>query len=265
MQFNVGADKKPKKINDFGEVTFEKYVTGTLTETTVTQEECESYGFIYYDSKCWIKDKDSLEFVQPNNIIEAAVKSNISPASSHSLIVGSYNNLSGNVTNSIIAGSGALATIKNTIVLGGNATGDLPGQRQSTVVMFGRQTTVGTNKGAYINNTTNKYYPVMRNSAIYFHCDVLALRVGGSSGSGGVGDYASWVERGVIINQDDTLSISRERDAIKSSGTVTGWQPTAAVIDDNLYIKVKGAADMTIEWSITARLTQILTNVSLTP
>jgi hypothetical protein len=97
---------------------------------------------------------------------------------------------------------------------------------------------------------------------MYFHADVIALRVGGT-GSGNLGDYASWVERGVIINESGTLSVNRERDAIKSNGTVSNWQPTGIVSGTNFAMRVRGATDVTIEWCSNITFTQIKTGVAL--
>ena len=130
--------------------------------------------------------------------------------------------------------------------------------------MFGGQTTNGTNTTSNMNNTTNSFFPVPDNTGIYFHAEVIAIRVGGSSGSGAVGDYASWVERGVVINKDGTVSINRDRDAIKSSGTVTGWQPTGIVTSSTYFtLRVRGASNMTIEWAATVSMTQMKTGVVL--
>jgi len=98
---------------------------------------------------------------------------------------------------------------------------------------------------------------------MYFHADVIAVRVGGESEEGAVGDYASWVERGVVINKRGTLSIQRERDAIKSSGTVTDWRPTANFTGTNFRLTVRGETDEIIEWCSNITFTQIKTGVNL--
>ena len=116
--------------------------------------------------------------------------------------------------------------------------------------------------GEYLNNITDNYFTIPDNTAMYFHADVLAVRVGGT-GAGSTGDFASFVERGVVINKSGTLSISRERDAIKSSGTVTNWRPTATVNGTNFIMDVRGATDVTIEWASNIRFTQIKTGVAL--
>jgi len=100
---------------------------------------------------------------------------------------------------------------------------------------------------------------------MYFHADVLAVRVGGTDTSGGgvVGDFGSWVERGVIINKSGVLSISRERDVIKHSGHTTNWQPTGIVSGTNFAMRVRGHADTIIEWASNITFTEIRTGVTL--
>ena len=86
------------------------------------------------------------------------------------------------------------------------------------------------------------------NTILYFHADVIAVRIGGVA-SGNVGDYASWVERGVIINKSGTVTVNRERDMVKRSGTnVNSWQPTGIATGTNFAIRVRGYTGETIEW-----------------
>jgi len=134
-------------------------------------------------------------------------------------------------------------------------------------LMYGRQTTQGTETDSYLNNLQNNYFQPPENSIFYFHADVIAVRVGHTGGgdppAGSVGDYASWVERGVLINQSGTLRVNREKDAIKSNGTVTDWRPRSDVSGSNFIIKVRGETDVTIEWNCYVRMTQIQTSVAL--
>ena len=97
---------------------------------------------------------------------------------------------------------------------------------------------------------------------MYFHADVVAVRVGGTN-TGNTGDFASFVERGVVINKSGTLSIERERDAIKSSGTVTDWRPVANISGTNFRMTVRGETDVTVEWCSNITFTQIKTGVAL--
>jgi hypothetical protein len=136
--------------------------------------------------------------------------------------------------------------------------------RQMTYLMFGKQTTDGNTKAANLNNTSGTFYVVPLNSASYFQCDVVAVRTGGTSTTGAIGDTASWTEKGVFtnVNQEGGLSISRERDTVRSIGTgTTNWRPTAVVgnTNGNFNLNVRGTTDMIIEWAITVRITQIKT------
>ena len=189
-----------------------------------------------------------------NNTVRGLCRNNI--------VTGNNNEIARSINNVGVYGTLGEVTATNSIVLGGNASGDSLGERQTMTMLFGRQTDVGTNKASFLNNTTDSYFPVPTDTILFFHAYVVAVRVGGSAG-GSVGDFASWVERGVVINKSGTLSVSRERDAIKSSGTVTGWQPTGAILGTDFYVKVRGAANMTIEWASTVTFTQIKTGVAL--
>ena len=185
--------------------------------------------------------------------------------SRNNIIVGNKNEIANGVNNANVYGTLGEATADNSIVLGGNVATDLLGERQSIQVLYGTQTTNGTNTVSYLNNTTDKLLAVPENAVMYFHADVVAVRVGGTDTSGGgvVGDFASWVERGVIINKSGTLSIERERDAIKHSGHTTNWQPTGIVSGTNFAMRVRGHADTTIEWCSNITFTQIKTGVTL--
>ena len=102
------------------------------------------------------------------------------------------------------------------------------------------------------------------NTAIYFQSETLAVRVAGSAVAGAVGDYKSWVERGVVKNAAGTLSIQRSRTSPASSGRTTSWSPVYSVSGTNFLQTVTGKADMTLEWASTIRITQIKTSVTLT-
>ena len=65
------------------------------------------------------------------------------------------------------------------------------------------------------------------------------------------------------VNKSGTLSISRERDAIKSSGTVTDWRPVANVSGTNFRMTVRGETDVIVEWCSNITFTQIKTGVAL--
>jgi len=135
--------------------------------------------------------------------------------------------------------------------------------KQSIQLIYGLQTTDNTNNSSFLNSVTDSLFAIPDNSIMYFHADIVAVRVGGLSRTGAVGDYGSWVERGVIINKSGNVTINRERDTIKSSGVITNWQPTGIVSGTNFAMRVRGNTDMIIEWASNITFTEIKTGVEL--
>ena len=275
----TGFNVKPSTISIIGYVSF----TDGTNEVTPNQLQCEAYGYTYNEAEgtcsafrynsnlnIAVANENNKTFgagntteVGTNNTIIMGESNTVRGSSRNSIVTGSQNEIVYGINNASVSGTLGEVTADNSTVLGGNAFDDALGKRQKVTVLFGRQTSTSGNKASYMNNTTNSYFPVPENAILFFHAYVVAIRVGGVSLTGGTGDYASWVERGVVINKSGTLSIQRERDAIKSSGGVSGWQPTAAVLGTDFYVKVKGANLMTIEWALTVSFTQIKTGVTL--
>lgn len=269
---------KPAYISPTGIVTFQDSAGNYIPPN---QSQCEAYGYTYNKDKgtCEAfnyfpheiyKDETSIKVGQDNytgigtdNALISGTNNHIEGFSTNSFIIGESNLLNRAVNNSSITGTLGNATAQNSIVLGGNSLADTTGKRQLTFCMYGGQTTGSGTLSSYLNSVSGEYYVVPENAAIYFQADVLAVRIGGSSGSGAVGDFGSWIERGVVINKSGTLSIARERVTVQDSGTTTNWRPTAAVASSNFKINIRGAADMTIDWSISMKLTQLQTSVAL--
>jgi hypothetical protein len=176
------------------------------------------------------------------------------------LIDGEHNRVEPLINNSSVMGVKGNSLASNTFTLGGNQATDLVGERQVTYVMYGKKTDDGVAVASDMNNLSGSLYPVPLNAGVYVHCDILAIRVGGTA-TGTIGDFASWTERGVGLNRAGEASMTRVRESIVSSGTTTGWEPTAVIsLDGDFGITVQGAANMDIEWVITARITQLLTD-----
>ena len=276
-----GFDVKPSSTSVLGVVTF----TDGTNDITPNQLQCEAYGYTYNkaDGTCStfryntnlnrsfsnesnkVQGANNTTETGTNNTLIIGQNNTVKGLSRNNIIVGNKNEIANGVSNANVYGTFGEATADNSIVLGGNVATDLLGERQSIQVLYGTQTTNGTNTVSYLNNTTDKLLAVPENAVMYFHADVVAVRVGGTdtSGGGAVGDFASWVERGVIINKSGTLSIERERDAIKHSGHTTNWQPTGIVSGTNFAMRVRGHADTTIEWCSNITFTQIKTGVAL--
>jgi len=278
IPYLTGFDVKPAATSPTGVVTF----TDGTNPVTPNQLQCEAYGYTYNKATgtCSIfryntnlnrsfsnisnklQGAGNTTETGTNNTYIIGENNTVKGFSRNNIVVGNNNEIANGVNNANVYGTLGEATADNSIVLGGNTTADNLGERQSIQVIYGTQTTNGTNTVSYLNNTTDKLLAVPENAVMYFHADVIAVRVGGT-GTGNLGDYASWVERGVIINESGSLSISRERDAIKSNGSVSNWQPTGIVSGTDFAMRVRGATDVTIEWCSNITFTQIKTGVAL--
>ena len=278
IPYLTGFDVKPLSTSSLGIVIF----TDGTNAVIPNQLQCEAYGYTYDKASgtCSIFrfntnlnrsfSNESNKIQGANNTTETGTNNTqiigenntVKGLSRNNIVVGSNNEIANGVNNANVYGTLGEATADNSIVLGGNASTDNLAERQSIHLIYGTQTTAGGTVDSYLNNITDNYFTIPVNTAMYFHADVLAVRVGGT-GTGSTGDFASFVERGVVINKSGTLSVSRERDAIKSSGTVTNWRPTATVDGTNFIIDVRGATDVTIEWCSNIRFTQIKTGVAL--
>ena len=269
----------PNGVTVLGLVTF---ADQDGNEVTPNQVQCEAYGYTYdidSDTCRAFRYNPNLTKTFNNfsnsvngagNVIETGAvntyilgeENTVRNLSRNNIVIGNKNEVARNINNTNVYGVLGEATATNSIVLGGNAYGDNLGERQSIQLMYGTQTTAGSTVDSYLNNTTDSYFAIPDDTIMYFHADVIAVRVAGTN-TGSLGDYASWVERGVVINKSGTLSIQRERDAIKSSGTVTDWRPTADVDGTNFVMTVRGETDVTVEWNSNITFTQIKTGVAL--
>ena len=278
IPYLTGFNLKPLATSTLGIVTF----TDGTNEIIPNQLQCEAYGYTYNKqtgtcSTFRFNTNLDRNFNSINNKVEGTGNSTetgtnntyiigenntVKGLSRNNIVVGNNNEIANGVNNANVSGTLGEATADNSIVLGGNNGTDTLGERQSIQLLYGLQTTDGVNTVSFLNNTTDSLFAIPDNTIMYFHADVVAVRVGGTA-AGNVGDYASFVERGVIINESGTVTINRERDSIKSNGTVTGWQPTGIVSGTSFAMRVKGATDMTVEWCSNITFTQIKTGVAL--
>tara|TARA_R110000824_G_scaffold33044_3_gene106332 strand:+ start:1916 stop:2782 length:867 start_codon:yes stop_codon:yes gene_type:complete len=281
LPYLTGYSVKPYSVSTLGYVLF---TDGTNIDLQTNQATCEAYGYTYNIASGTCSSYRYNANLEGNigninnkingprnttelgtNTVQINGTSNTARGfNTNCLINGSHNEISNGVNNASVYGTLGEATAENSIVLGGNTPAADLGKKQSIHLMYGRQTITSGWVASYLNNTTGSFFNVPDNTAMYFHADVLAVRIGGT-GTGNPGDFASWVERGVIINKSGVTSIVRERDTIKSSGTVTGWLVSGSVSgsNTNFLLNVKGAANVTIEWAGNIRFTQIKTGVAL--
>ena len=279
IPYLTGFDVKPSFTSSLGVVTF----TDGTNSLRPNQLQCEAYGYTYDKAsgtcsifrfntninRSFSNESNKLQGTGnttetgTNNTYIIGENNTVKGLSRNNIVVGNNNEIANGVNNANVYGTLGEATADNSIVLGGNASGDSLGERQTMTFIYGKTTTDNSTVDAFLNNTTDSYFVVPENTAIYFQSETLAVRVGGSSGSGAVGDFKSWVERGVVINKSGTLSIQRSRTSPASSGTTTGWSPINSVSGTNFLQTVKGANNMDIEWTSTIRMTQIKTGVAL--
>ena len=273
---------RPGYIEENGLVKFTDGV-GTVFPT---QEQCEQYGYKYNPKTgaCTAYESSLDLIVNFDNITSkqsvSGTNNQIASKSENEHVIGNDNTVGSNSNNNYIIGnrhtvyssnSNSLAigeygevTGSNQFVIGGNQPED-DGARQSIRCIYGIQTTDNSTKASGLNNKTGQRFIVPNNSICYFHAETIAVRIGGSSASGSLGDYGTWVERGVMLNNGGTGSIQRERDTIKTSGTITNWRILAqsgAIVsgsrdnnDLSLSLTCRGQTNMTIEWICNVQIT----------
>ena len=276
IQYITGFTVKPLTVSSLGVVSF----TDGTNQVEPNQLQCEAYGYTYnkVTGTCsTFKYNTNLNRVVANennrtygssnatetgtnNSLVMGESNTIKGFSRNNIIIGNNNEIANGVNNANVYGTKGQATADNSIVLGGNDLTDFLGERQYTVLMYGKQTTTSGTSASYLNSITDNYFKIEADTAFFFHCDILAVRTGGTA-DGIVGDFASWNEKGVVSNVKVTsdIRLGRSRTTLPSDGDVTGWRPTVAVSGTDFVVNVKGAADMTIDWVITVKMTQIKT------
>jgi len=271
---------KPNAISADGVVTF----TDGTNNVTPNQLQCERYGYTYdnttrtcraflYKREINVVSKFASNNVQgdDNTIVQGAnntyvmgEKNQIQTGSRNNIVVGTNNVMNTKIKNSAMFGVGANGVIDGAMIFGGNSLTERAGTRQTITLMYGCETTGGTTRDSFINNTELKFFQPEVNRVYYFQSETLAVRVGGSSASGSIGDFKAWVERGVVVcDNSGNLSIDRSRTSPASSGAVSGWSPINAVSAPNFRQTVTGATDMTINWVSTIRFMQIFSGASI--
>ena len=274
-----GYPIKPATISGTGIVTF----TDGRYSVEPNQQQCEAYGYTYnpITGTCnaftfstnlnpainnetnIVSGQGNVTGVGTGNTHIIGQSNEVLEPTRNNLIVGSQNQITYTVDNTASFGTLGEVTATNSIVLGGNAGTDILGERQNITLIYGVQTPSNVPALANLNNTVDSFFQPIENSVFYFQSEILAVRVGGANLGGAVGDYKSWVERGVVKNASGTLSISRSQTAIVDSGSTTGWSTENTVSGSDFELSVTGARQMILEWIATIRITQIKTGVAL--
>ena len=278
IPYLTGFTVKPASISALGIVTF----TDGTNDVTPNQTQCEAYGYTYnkasgtcstfrYNTNInrAVANENNKTFgvgnstqTGTNNTLVMGENNTVRGFSRNSIITGSGNEIASGVNNASISGVLGEATANNSEVLGGNASADSLGERQTITLMYGGETTDNSTVNSFLNNTTDSYFVIPTDTIVMFETQTIAVRIGGTGG-GAVGDYKAFSEVGVAINKSGVLSIDSSRTTISSSGSVSGWLPTVGVSGTNFLQQVKGANNRDIMWATTIRFTQIKTGIAL--
>ena len=278
IPYLTGFDVKPSSTSPSGIVVF----TDGTNDIIPNQLQCESYGYTYNkaDGTCStfryntslnrsfsnisnkLQGAGNTTETGTNNTYIIGENNTVRGLSRNNIVVGNNNEIANGVNNASVYGTLGEATANNSIVLGGNASADSLGERQSITLLFGTQTTDNTVSDSFLNNTSASYFAIPENTIIAFQTETVAVRIGGT-GAGNNGDFKAFIETGVAINEAGTLSIDKSRSTIANTGTTTGWTCDISVSGTNLVQTVKGANNRTLMWATTIRMTQIKTGVAL--
>ena len=256
-----GYSIKPKAVSMIGTVT---YTDGT-NDIIPNQQQCEAYGYTY-DENNNIQGSDNSVQTGTNNTYIMGENNTVKGLSRNNIIAGINNEIQNNINNTAVFGVGGDGVFNNAMIFGGNNQDDRAGTRQTITLMYGGQSEDNSTIDIFPNNSLSAlvFFEPEVNRVYYFQSETLAVRIGGTSGSGAVGDFKAWVERGVVKNAGGTLSIDRSRTSpADNGGALSGWSPINAVSGSNFRQTVKGANNMTIEWVSTIRFMQLYTGVTL--
>jgi hypothetical protein len=285
-QYLKGYSIKPNSVSTTGTVLF----TDGTNDIIPNQQQCEAYGYIYDKTTGTCKAYDYTDHLSRsvnniNNNIQGSGNSvqtgtnntyimgennTVRGLSRNNIIAGVNNEIQNNINNTAVFGVGGDGLFNNAMIFGGNNQDDRAGTRQTMTLMYGGQTTNNSTVDIYPNNGSTTtisnlvFFQPQVNRVYYFQSETMAVRVGGTSAGGAVGDFKAFVERGVVkCTGAGTLSIDRSRSTVANTGTTSGWVATNAVSGSNFQQTVKGANNMTLEWVSTIRFMQLFTGVTL--
>ena len=155
INYKKGFTVKPDIINPNGQVIF----TDGTNNLLPNQRQCEAYGYTYNEvthtcSAFTVRPSLNTSFANENNSINGTgnitetgtnntyiigEQNTVKGLSRNNMVVGNNNEIQNSINNAFVYGTLGNATADNSIVLGGNALGDLLGERQVSTVMYGQR------------------------------------------------------------------------------------------------------------------------------
>ena len=275
MEYRNGFTIRPKEILRSGQVIFTNDDKSAV-DINPNQAACEAYGYTYntatgiceaYSYSAQTEQAISNE----KNVVKGARNSTESNTTNtfimgesnttkgdnrNNIIIGDYNEIANGVNNAAVFGNYGKATREGEFVFGGGGfNGVEVGKAQSSVIALTGTTTDATATKLFVNGDPNVTSVAREGAGTFesFEVMIIAVRTGGSSGSGAVNDRKAIKTYGMIYLD----VVDQTTYKIGEFGTITGWAGEAAFAGGNMYIEVTGAADMDISWSATLNIYEI--------
>ena len=274
IPYITGFEVKPTRTTEVGTVIF----TDGTDEVTPNQLQCEAYGYTYdkatgtcstftYSTGLgrafsnlsnFIKGVGNTAQTGTNNTLVMGESNTVGGMSRNNLIIGSNNEISNGVNNATVVGNYGLAERDGEFVVGGGGfSGAGKGYAQYSTITLTGTTTDGVATDLFINGDSSQTIIARgktTGSFQGFEAHLLAVRTGGSSGSGAVDDRLFQRVSGLIYLKVE----DQTKTDLGSFGTTTGWEGAAKFSGTNdMHFSVTGAADMNISWSCTLNIYEI--------
>ena len=219
------------------------------------QAACEAYGYTYDTAtrSCiayMYSGQTQRAISNEKNLVKGSANST-EIGTTNTFIMGESNTTK--VNNAAVFGNYGKATRDGETVFGGGGfNGEAIGKAQSSVITLTGTTRSATPTNLFVNGDPNvTIIPRVGTGAFEsFEVMIIAVRTGGSAGSGAVNDRKAIKTYGMIYLD----VVDQTTYKIGEFGTITGWAGEAAFSGGNMFIEVTGAADMDISWSATLHL-----------
>jgi hypothetical protein len=246
MNYLKGYTIKPYEITGVGEVIF---TDGTNNDIRANQVQCGAYGYTYDPATGTCRSftfNTNLNRAFRNTSNKINGTQNITQIGSNNIQINGENNATEGDNNSCFI-SGTNNTIANGEFVVGSGNAFQP--MQISNLFLWQTTTNNVATSLTVNgNKTLTVIPRESDALISYTMEITAIRTGGASGSGAVGDRAIFKLQGILRTNTATEALT----TIVSSGVVTGWTVASSFSGSDWSIDVTGATSMNITWGVIA-------------